>query len=51
MVVHYLYEGNVMINLFMYIFTSCAKDMAKKKNLIIVRKFNEGIATTITLVD
>jgi len=38
-----------MINLFIYIFTSCAKDMAKKFNIIIVRKFNEGIAITITL--
>jgi hypothetical protein len=32
-------------------FVSCAKDMEQIWNLIIVRKFNESIARTVTLVD
>jgi len=32
-------------------FASCAKGMAQSWNLIIVRKFNEGIAKMVTLVD
>jgi hypothetical protein len=32
-------------------FASCAKDMAQIRNLIIVRKFNEGIAITFTSMD
>jgi hypothetical protein len=32
-------------------FASCVKGMAQIWNLIIVRKFNEGIARTVTSVD
>ncbi len=39
-----------LINLYMF-FASCAKGMGKIWNLIIVKKFNEGIARTVTLVD
>jgi hypothetical protein len=39
-----------LINLYMF-FISCAKNMAQIWNLIIVRKFNENIARTITLVN
>jgi hypothetical protein len=33
------------------IFASCAKGMAQVWNLIIVKKFNEGIVRMVTLVD
>ncbi len=39
-----------LTNLYMF-FASCAKDMAQICNLIIVRKFNEGIVIIVTSVD
>jgi len=41
--VHYLYEGIVMINWFIYIFASCVEGMAWVWNIIIVKKFNEDL--------
>jgi hypothetical protein len=49
--VHYFYEGNVMINSIILFFASCVKGMARVWNLIIVRKFNEGIARMVTSMD
>ncbi len=45
------YEGNVMIDWFIFFFASCAKDMAQIWNLIIVKKFNESIAIIVTSMD
>jgi hypothetical protein len=39
-----------LINLYMF-FANCVKGTTQIWNLIIVRKFNEGIARTVTLVD
>jgi hypothetical protein len=37
-----------MINSFIFFFASCVKGMAQVWNLIIVKKFNEGITRMVT---